>query len=83
MSKTIDRDTHSVAAVLFAIGGGRFRIRLDDKRARPGQRSGKVLNDAGEVIGSASDYIYGGSGFAVHTRPFGGYVSADQIDFVS
>lgn len=41
-----------------------------------------VLDDAGNVIGSASDYIYSGSGFAVHTRPFGGYVAESQIEFV-
>jgi len=79
---TISKDTNSVIAVWHAVTGGKFRIKLRDRKAKPGQREGSVLDDAGNVIGSASDYIYGGSGFAVHTRPFGGYVAENQIEFV-
>ena len=79
---TISRDTSPVDAVWFAISGGTFRIRLSGHAMRPGQRSGEVLDDAGNVIGSASDYIYGGRGFAVHTPAYGGFVSTDQVVFV-
>jgi len=79
---TIDTTTDPLTAVRFALGGGIFRVRLDVGRTQPGARSGKVLDDAGEVIGSASDYIYGGRGFAVSTRAFGGFVPLAQIEFV-
>lgn len=73
--------TDSVSAVIYAISGGKYVVRLTDSTALPGSRSGEVLDSDGQVIGSASDYIYGGRGFAVHTRAFGGYVSSDQILF--
>lgn len=79
---TIQDTTNPVQAVWHACSGGRFRVKLRDKRAKPGSRGGYVLDDAGNVIGDASDYIYGGRGFAIHTKPFGGYVPDDQIDFV-
>ena len=71
-----------VAAVLYALFGGKYVVRLTDATARPGRRSGEVLDSTGAVIGDASDFIYGGAGFCVHTRAFGGYVPADQIVFV-
>ena len=79
---TIDRNTDSLSAVWHAITGGRFRVRLDDPKAPAGKRSGAVLDDRDEVLGTASDYIYGGAGFCVHTRAFGGYVALEQIEFV-
>lgn len=79
---TIQEKTDSVTAVFHALLGGMFRVRLTEDRG-PGRRHGEVLDDAGNVIGSAADYIYGGKGFAVHTRPFGGYVPCDQIQFVA
>lgn len=81
MATTISADTDSVSAVFHAVLGGRFRVRLYRDNG-PGHRSGHVLDDAGNRIGDAHDYIYGGRGFAVHTRPYGGYVPAEQIDFV-
>jgi hypothetical protein len=80
---TLDSDTNSLAALLFALGGGKFRVRLEDPNARPGSRRGAVLNDTGESIGEAADGTYDGAGFAVHTKPFAGYVALEQIEFVS
>ena len=79
---TIREDTSPVAAVWFSLLGGKFRIRLIGDNC-PGRRTGDVLDDDGNIIGSAHDSIYGGHGFAVHTKPFGGFVPEDQIDFVS
>lgn len=79
---TITSETSSVVAVVFSLVGGRFRVRLDDPKARAGERSGDVLDDAGNVIGHATDHIYGGRGYCVSTKPFGGYVPAEQIDLV-
>jgi hypothetical protein len=78
---TINADTNSVEAVWFSLLGGKFRVRLTDDNG-PGRRYGQVLDDAGNQIGDASDSIYGGRGFAVHTRPFGGFVPEEQIEFV-
>jgi hypothetical protein len=78
---TIKADTDSVTAVWFSILGGKFRIRLSQDDG-PGRRIGEVLDDSGNVIGSAQDYTYGGNGFAVHTRPFGGFVPMEQVEFV-
>jgi hypothetical protein len=67
-----------VEQVLYACFGGEFCIVLDDKSAKPGSRWGKVINDAGEVIGQAYDYIYGGRGWTVHILDgYSGFV-ADQ-----
>lgn len=80
---TITDSTDSHTAVLFAVLGGSFRIRLRDcKRDSYGRRSGDVLDDAGNVIGYAHDLIYGASGFTVETRPFAGYVPNDKVVFV-
>ncbi len=80
-NKTISSNTNCVSAMRHAVLGGTFRVRLNEDRG-PGHRWGEVLDDAGNVIGSAQDYTYGGSGFAVHTRPFAGYVPTHQIEFV-
>lgn len=79
---TIKSDTNSFAAVLFAVGGGKFKILLDEPDALPGNRYGKVLDDDANVIGGAYDSIYQGRGFCVHTKPFAGFVGLDQIEFV-
>lgn len=80
--KTISNSIDSMSAVLFAILGGKFRLQLEDPKALPGQRYAMVLDDEGSVIGNAYDYVYNGNGFAVHTKPFAGHVSLDQIEFV-
>jgi hypothetical protein len=79
---TITHDTPATVAVVHAVMGGKFRLRLHDPNAEPGRRFADVLNDADEKLGGASDYIYRGTGFAVHTGPYGGYVSLDQVEFV-
>lgn len=79
---TINATTDSLTATVHAILGGKFRLRLRNPRARPGQREATVLDDSGEEIGEAYDSTYGGAGFAVHTKPFAGYVALDQIEFV-
>ena len=58
-----------------------FRLRLTEDNG-PGRRHAEVLDADGKVIGSAMDYTYGGLGYAVHTKPFGGYVPLDMIEFV-
>lgn len=80
---TISENTPALTAVIFACTGGKFRVRLEDPDALPGERFGYVLDDNGTVIGDACDRIYGGGGFAVHTGPFAGYVPFYQIEFVS
>jgi hypothetical protein len=79
---TISKDTPSPAAFMFAVLGGRFRLRLTEDNG-PGRRYAQVLDGKGEIIGDASDFIYNGSGFAVHTAPFAGYVPVEQIEFVT
>lgn len=78
---TITADTSPVAAVRHAVAGGKFIIRLDRDNG-PGRRSGSVLDDAGNVIGDASDYIYGGRGYAVHTAAYAGFVSESEAVYV-
>ena len=58
-----------------------IRVRLIDDRG-PGRRSGDVLDDTGKVIGSAHDYPYDGRGYAVHTKPFAGFVPESDIEYV-
>lgn len=79
---TLQADTDPLTAIMFNLGGGIFRVRLYEPDAVEGRRTGLVLDDKDDVIGTASDYIYGASGFAVHTRPFAGFVPAKQIEFV-
>lgn len=79
---TIDNNTSSVDAVWHAVTGGKFRIRLLPQEKGSRSRWGIVLNDKGEQIGDANDYTYGSRGFAVHTGPYGGFVSIEQIEFV-
>ena len=49
----------------------------------PGRRSGQVLDEDGNVIGSAHDSTYGGGAFAVHSIQYAGYTPLDQIEFVN
>ncbi len=73
----------SMETVFGIISGSlKIRVKLEDPNADSGRRYGYVIDESGNVIGDASDRIYGGRGFAVHTAPFGGYVPADQIVFV-
>ena len=83
IATTIDHDTSPLDAVFHAVVGGKFILRLHEPNAEPGRRFADVLNDAGERIGSAHDFIYHGTGFAVHTGPYGGFVSLDQVVFVN
>lgn len=73
---TIDKDTPPVAAVYFAVLGGKFLLR----RVNWSPNVADILNNSGEIIGSAQR-IYS-DGWSVHTRPFGGYVPDDQIVYV-
>ncbi len=78
----VNADTSAVAAVWYSLLGGKFPVRLHDGCREPGHRYGDVLDEAGTTIGSAHDYIYGGRGWAVHTKPFAGYVPDEQIVIV-
>lgn len=82
MKTTITSNTHPVDALRHTLLGGKFIVRLSDPEAKPGHRSGYVLDDAGDIIGDASDYIYSGRGYAVHTGPFAGFVPAEDIVIV-
>ena len=73
---TITDDTSPTAAVYFAILGGKFYLRRVDWSPNIAD----VLNDSGEVIGSAHR-IYSNS-WAVHTKPFGGFVPDSQVVYV-
>lgn len=74
---------NSMETVFGIISGSlKIRVRLEDAKAEPGRRYGYVIDANDAVIGDASDRIYGGRGFAVHTAPFGGYVPSEQILFV-
>lgn len=77
----LTNDTDCVTAVAYACLGGMFRLRLTEDDG-PGRRHAEVLDDAGAVIGSAYDYVYGGRGFSVWTKPYAGYVPMSQIEFV-
>lgn len=70
--------------IIFAsvLGGLRWTVQLRDGDRSPGLRSGLVIDRDGTVIGDASDYIYGGRGFAIHTRSFAGYVPAIDVDLI-
>lgn len=67
---TITNDMSPVAAALFACAGGKFRFRDEGGSIR-------VLDDQNRVIGSAHRFYC--DGYAVHTRPFAGYVSDSQV----
>jgi hypothetical protein len=60
---------------------GKIRIRLQSERYAP-YPYGQVLDVFGKVIGDAQSYTYGGTAFAVHTRPFAGHVKFSQCVFV-
>lgn len=79
---TINENTGSTEAVGHAISGGKFRLRLVEDNG-PGSRHADVLDDNGKCIGGASDYIYQGRGWAVHTKPFAGFVPEEQIEYVT
>lgn len=79
---TIRTDTNPVGAVMFAVLGGTFRVRLTEGTPDKAGRSGHVLDDSGAVIGSAHDLTYGLRGFTVSTSPFAGFVPTRQIEFV-
>ena len=73
--RTINDDTDPFAATLFAVADGTFRLRET-------AYGWQVLDNADQVIGSASDIPYGASGFSVHTRPFAGFVPRRNVEFV-
>jgi hypothetical protein len=74
---TITQDTSPLAAVTFAVMGGAFIIR----KVGWSDNIADVLDNDGNVIGGAHR-IYS-NGWAVHTRPYGGYVPDSQIVEVS
>ena len=77
---TIRADTSPVAAALFAVAGGKFRMRKDKDGFVPAWSAGRrVLDDDGNVIGSAHR-IYD-DGYAVETPPYWGYVPDSQIEW--
>lgn len=59
-----------------------IRIKLIGNNA-PGRRYGQVLDEDGNVIGSAHDSTYGGGAFAVHTPGYAGYTPLTSIEFVN
>lgn len=78
---TINADTDALIAVMHVVRDGTIRIRLTHDGG-PSHRSGVVLDDEDNVIGECRDYIYGAAGFSVWTKPFAGFVSIEQIEFV-
>jgi hypothetical protein len=74
---TINNATTSVSAVWHSLTGGKFILRV----TTPGQGWAHVLDDQGNIIGDANQ-MYSDGGWAVHTKPFGGYVPSSQIIFV-
>jgi len=76
---TITKDTNPVAAVVFACMGGKFR--LHEIKSRKYGSSYSVLDDQGNVIGEAYQR-YANGGFSVWTKPYAGYVSPDNIEWV-
>lgn len=75
---TIDNSTDSVAGVWFALLGGKFLLRIDHEFS---STFADVLDSCGNVIGSATQ-MYADGGWAVHTKPYAGYVEPSQIIFV-
>lgn len=76
----ITAETPSVAALWYTILGGQFRLRMVQDNGI-GHRWANVLDAEGNCIGQADDFIYGASGWAVHTAPFAGFVPNSQIVF--
>lgn len=70
------------AVVLSCLGRLKFMVKLDNPNAEPGRRYGYVLNESGEIVGDASDWMYCGLGFAIHTAAYGGFVDTENIVFV-
>jgi len=76
MVSEIGRDTRHLTA------DGKVRVRLTGNGLQERYPSGDVVDIDGNVVGMASSYTYGGNAFAVHTRPFAGYVRFDECEFV-
>lgn len=74
-------DSSPVGAVMYVILGGRIRVQLTED-LDPSRRSGHVVDEDGNIIGTATSYPYGASGFSVHTEPFAGFVPVSQVEFV-
>jgi hypothetical protein len=70
-----------VTAAMHVVLGGRVRIQLTED-LDPSRRSGQVVDEDGKIIGSATSYPYGASGFSVFTEPFAGFVPTWQVEFV-
>jgi len=75
---TITNETDSVTAVWHSLTGRKFFLRIDPNIS---ETFADVIGENGEVIGSASR-IYS-DGWAVQTRPFGGYVPDEQCIIVA
>jgi hypothetical protein len=69
----------------MCLGTGKYLLRRDKGTATYhdsiASKWAQVVNEQGERIGDAHQ-MYADGGWAVHTRPFAGYVSPDQIQFV-
>lgn len=59
------------------MGVVKFRLKTTDDTKKWAQ----VLDVDGKVIGDANQ-MYGNGGWAVHTAPYAGYASADEVEFV-
>jgi len=75
-TRTIHNDMNPLAAVYYWLFGGRFVLRYySDCRD-----CAMVLDENKNTIGEAHAMRTGG--WAVHTKPFSGYVPSSQIVFV-
>ncbi len=82
MMATISSETDPLSAAMFSVLGGKFHLRITEDQG-VGCRYADVLDDAGNKIGYAYDYLYPGSGWGVWTRPYAGYVPNEQVEVVS
>jgi hypothetical protein len=79
--KTIGADTDALTGVVFAVMGGKFRVRLrNDVDSR--WRWGYVLDEEGNIIGCAQDMTYSGSGWCIEVKAYHGYAPLDQVVIV-
>ena len=77
MATTLTGTENALEGVYFSVLGGTFKLK---KTTVDGYTFHDVVNDDGQVIGSAHR-IYS-DGWAVHTKPYAGYVPDSQIVMV-
>jgi hypothetical protein len=76
------RDTDARTVFIYATFGGKFKVRLHDPNAERGNRWGSVIDNDGEVIGSANDSTYAGRHWCISTVPYAGCADLDQVEIV-